>query len=309
MKDVEFPLFQTHDAYLPPGSNILLLGTGPSIIYNLRELVRYIREVDPIIISINGYLNGILSLKHQNLHEEFYRDDVDMNLIYNAMTEDVFESILPNVMFSNYLLQGEKFRPDGRKQKKPGSGSKYSPDLTEKLENNLFHCNVATHVPFMKNRGIYVQYAKNARVHRAGNVIRNYYYGSLEDYKYDRAKSFDLYPPLELEGRHRNLFSLNKSIKLRLNRLYDEHGVRFLPRHGGEYYLSWLYYNQIDTLAICGVFDKFKSRCSKLIRSWFWCRPGRVIPKKMISSQMAIIDLYRHEFHDRFVDLNLKEIK
>lgn len=303
----EFESFHTSDKYLPPGSDVLLFGTGSSVVYNSIAVLDYIEKVRPIIIGINGYLHGILSLAGKDLRKEVYRSDADMSKVCECITADVVDMLRPHIVFSNYLLQGEKHFPDGKRKDKKLRGPRGSKIIQEPLKDNLFHVNVASHRDYMERNGVYVNCP-----HRVMNDKKELtYYGEFDKWKYHRYKKFHLYPP-RTHSRKKFLFidEYLKDIQSpSLDNLYGDDGISFWPMHGGEYYLSWLHYNQIRSLAISGLNDRYKCRSKKLTRNWFWCKPKRILPKNMLRTQSFIIERYKLEYGERFVDLNLHEEK
>lgn len=298
---MEFPAFSSSQKYLPDKCNVLLLGTGPSIIYNYNILIEYIKKNNPIIIGINGFLKGIYDVcAIDNLHSEYHRSDVDKNLFPHKINSP----IIPNIMFSNYLLQGEKCYPDGTEVPNKKRGDRYSPSLTENYSDNLFCCNFLSQKNNIIDNQIYVQCPNNPTKIIDGKHLR-LYYGNIQHWQYDRSKRFDIFPS---PGSF-NIYDLSKQKSLRLEDLFNDTGIRFSVLHGGEYLLSWIAYNQPNTIAICGLYDQFKQNSKTLIRNWFWCNPKRILPKNIIPSQRIIIDLFKKEYGTGFVDLNLQDKK
>lgn len=302
---MQFDNFKTCVNYLPPNSDVLLLGTGPSIIYNLNCLLEYIKTKQPILIGINGYLKGIRTISELDLHSEYYRNDVDMSKIPHRASLD---SLLPHVMFTNYLLQGEKYNPSGKLQDKKIRGDKFSPVLTESKKDNLFYMNFLSQEHTIKNNGIYVHQPNNPKRMIDGK-IRKIYYGNIDSWNYNRQKKIDLFPDVDSKSAGLDIYKLTKGRDLKLCDLFDDSGIKFSVSHGGEYLLSWVGYNKPRSVAVCGIYDKFKGKSDHLICNWFWCKPSRLLPKNMIPNQQVIVDLFKKEYGSNFVDLNLKEEK
>lgn len=303
MNGIEFKNFHKQVCYLPEGSSILFLGTGPSVVYNLSSIIAYIDTFNPIIIGINGYFKGLQTIKHiGSLKSVYSRKDVDISLIPNNILED-YAKLIPDVLFTNYLLQGEKCKPDGSLRKKSERGDKYSNKMNEKLEDNLFHNNIIKMMDEIIDNNVYMCCANNYEKNIDGKR-REIHYGQIDGLKYEKSKGFDLFPK-EQEYLYRDIFNL--PVK-NLSSLFNGRETTFAPMHGGEYVLSWIHANSPSRVAICGIYDHFKQNSPDLIRNWFWCNPGRELPKNMLKTQSVIIDLYKKEYGDSFVDLNLKDV-
>lgn len=305
MKEILLPLFKETDKYLPKDSDVLFLGTGSSVMYNLNSVLDYIKNVNPIIIGINGYFHGINCMKGICIRKELYRPDSNMDLIPECISDLDYEKLIPNIMQTNYFFQGESHDPIGRVRDIKERGSKFSNKLSENLKDNIFHCNIILHKEQIIDKGIHICYPNKSKFTKKA-------YGSLSNWNYDKAKGFNLFPLrkkycCKLTKLKKNIEK--QGIRMSLNDLFGEDGIHFEVRTGGEYILSWLHYNNIKTIAICGIYDLYKVNSTNLIRNWFWCKPERLIHRYMISHQSILVDLYRQVYGDRFVNLNLNATK
>jgi len=300
---MEFKMFHKSDTYLPPRSDILLIGTGASVLYNMNMLIKYILRKNPIIIGINGYLHGILSLIGKDIRVTAERPDVDMTLLPQQIN-DFVTTLRPHVIFSNLLLQGEIHEPGGthRGRTELKTYTKWSPIRKEPRGRNLFYVFIGKHKKYIKKHQIYINCPSPAKIPETENTA---YFGSTKKWAYKRSKTFQILPSDPV--LYKRDYSYISEHRYKLHDLYREDGIQFNPIHGGAYYLSWLFQNNIKSLAICGICDQFKQRSDIPIRNWFWQRPARILPKRMIPSQQYIVNLYQEYFADNFVNLNLMD--
>ena len=265
-----------------PNPNLLIIGSGPSVFYNMRRLKKYINSVKPIIIGINGYLHGIRYLAGKRYHETMPNGEM------GKVSVGEIRSLIPHVMIS-FCKRNDGYTSNGEQKK--GRERKDA-------DTDLFRHFIENHKRVITKNNI----ALMCPTQRTGKHVKHKH-GRANQWGYENYFEFDLFPAKYTKATWKK-FQLKDVEKLEPAALYDKGRIQFRPRHGGEYVLSWASSLNPKTIATCGLCDNPNETNHILLRGWFWLPRRRIMPKHMNTNQSRILDMFRRKWGDRYTNLN-----
>jgi len=269
--------------------NILIMGTGPSVFYNMAKVKAFCENTNPTIIGVNGALHGILSLRG----ETFQTTDPNGDDIFVDCSD--IDSVIPHILFS-FLLRRDKNTVDGIRILKDKDRA------TKKCD--LFKNFILNHKKAIIDRDISLL-CPDDRSFKIVKKRKAYGYKKYGQAKWSYSKSLEFAAfPSEYKGK-KGTCRLGdiKGVK----DLYDKE-IKFKVGHGGEYLLAWAIGQQPKNIAIVGMCDFPNKVLDKLNRGWFWLDRVRDMPPKMSKSQSKIIEFIKSYYDANFHDLNFSPV-
>ena len=269
--------------------NILIIGTGPSVFYNMAKIKDYCKQYNPTIIGVNGVLHGLLSIQGK----EYQTKDPNGNDIL-VDCKDI-ESVIPHILFS-FLLRKDKNTVDGVRIKKDKDRLKKDCDLFKafilKHKKQILEKNISLLCPDNSSRRI-VKKRKKYGFKQYGHVKWNY------------KKSFVFaVHPRGYKGK-KSSHPLGKICSVK--DIFDKE-IKFKAGHGGEYLLAWGLGQKPKTIAIVGICDFPNKIFDRMKRGWFWLDRVREMPPKMSRKQSKLINFIKSYYGNNFHDLNLSQV-
>ncbi len=268
--------------------NILVLGTGPSILYNFPKISQYIKKHNPVIIGVNGCLYGLRRIADQ-IHKVKLPDGRDVEI-------DTHEMFYPNVLFS-FFHSRERITTEGVIRKKSGPDTK------------LFDRFIMDQKDFIIKQGI--QLACPTRKSRKGTHGKVYRQAGWKGYK--GYFEHDIFPLGFTTAISSRMSTFNMENFRNYKEWFDKKNrIVFRPKHGGEYVLAWAATSNPKRLAVCGILDfpglkKHKYNNSKAVyRGWFWSEYHRILPRSFSWSQSLMFKVLRKSMRQSFTDLNFE---
>lgn len=264
--------------------HILVLGTGPSVFYNLPVIQKYVEQYSPTIVGINGCFYGLHALSGKT------HTCVDPNGAPVKIDAANITSVLPHILFS-FLL---------RRDKNTVHGSRIDNDKDRGNSSDLFKYFILRRKgAIIRNRtALLCPSDRSCKINHVRKAYGWKKYGQAK-WDYDKYFEFDVFPPGYKKGKKG--FGLKRAVSIA--DIYDG-SIKFRPGHGGEYVLSWVAAQSPKTIAISGMCDFPNGEKNSLTRGWFWLNKKRVMPPRMASLQSVILDLISNVYQDRFHNLN-----
>ncbi len=270
--------------------NILIIGTGPSVFYNIAKVKSYCKKFDPTIVGVNGALHGILTIKDQLYHT---KDPNGKDVTVDCRDIDC---VLPHILFT-FLLRKDKNTVSGRRIHKDKDRASLSCDLFKHF--------ILKHKRTIINRSITLLCPDD----RACKIVKKrkaYGYKLYGQARWTYLNSLRFSPfPTGYTGR-KGTHPLPRITKP--EDIYDGN-IKFKPGHGGEYLLAWVLGQKPKNIAIVGMCDFPNKILNKLRRGWFWLDRVREMPPKMSQIQSKIINFIKSSYNDNFYDLNFSPVK
>ena len=269
--------------------NILIMGTGPSVFYNMSKVKTYCEKYNPTVIGVNGALHGILTIKDKIHHTK----DLDGNNI-QLDCQDIDKTI-PHILFT-FLL---------RKDKNTVSGERIINDKDRAVKNcDLFKYFILKHKKDIISRNITLLCPND----RACKIIKKkkaygYKLYGQSNWSYKNSIKFVAFPSGYNGKKGTYPLTSIKDVK----DLYDDE-IKFKINHGGEYLLAWVVGQKPQAIAIVGMCDFPNKIYDRLRRGWFWLDRVRDMPPHMSRNQSKIIHFIKNHYGENFHDLNLSPV-
>lgn len=253
--------------------NILIMGTGPSIFYNINKVKEYIKEMNPFIIGINGYLFGLRKMQNE---------------VGNI------SSLFPNLLIS-FLTHKEKFTPNGERKR---FGEKY--DLFRhfifKQKKYIISNNIILLCPNNKSLKYKKEYGQAKWVNYSNYCEfpvwpRNYKKNKINFKFGDKVK----YP---------NDFFCDGYITFKVN-----HGGEYVLAWVHSCTPSSIAYCGLSDFPASLMTVKERKPSHDAIylrRGWFWSSYNKLAPRRMKTTQPKMLRMLSSYYGEKLVNLNLE---